>query len=90
MSFVPIPNGKVQSVVNLVQLNKDIDRPTRLFSASKDIASRMNPTIVPGTEPGDEVVRCKQEGRPEPWGPVSMTQKMQLLGVWPRLVDTDG
>jgi hypothetical protein len=37
MSFVPKPNGKVRSVVDLVQLNKFVDRPRHPFSAPKDI-----------------------------------------------------
>jgi hypothetical protein len=37
MSFVPKPNGKVRSVVDLVQLNKFVDRPTHPFPAPKDI-----------------------------------------------------
>jgi hypothetical protein len=41
MSFVPKPNGKVRSVVDLVQLNKFVDRPTHPFPASKDIVSRI-------------------------------------------------
>ena len=41
MSFVPKPNDKVRSVVDLVQLNKYVDRPTHLFPASKDIVSRI-------------------------------------------------
>lgn len=40
-SFVPILNGKVSSVVDLVQLNKHVDRPTHPFPASKDIVSRI-------------------------------------------------
>jgi hypothetical protein len=31
MSFVPKPNGKVRSVVDLVQLNKFVDRPNIRF-----------------------------------------------------------
>ena len=41
MSFVPKPNGGVRSVVDLVQLNKFVDRPTHPFPASKDIVSRI-------------------------------------------------
>jgi hypothetical protein len=41
MSFVPKPNGKVRSVVDLVQLNKFVDRPTHLFPAPKDIVARI-------------------------------------------------
>jgi hypothetical protein len=41
MSFVPKPNGKVRSVVDPVQLNKFVDRPTHPFPASKDIVSRI-------------------------------------------------
>jgi hypothetical protein len=37
MSFVPKPSGKVRSVVDLVQLNKFVDRPTHPFPAPKDI-----------------------------------------------------
>ena len=37
MSFVPKPNGQVRSVVDLVQLNKFVDRPTHPFPAPKDI-----------------------------------------------------
>ena len=41
MSFVPKPKGGVRSVVDLVQLNKFVNRPTHPFPASKDIVSRI-------------------------------------------------
>ena len=41
MSFVPKPNGKVRSVVDLVQLNKFVERPTHPFPAPKDIVARV-------------------------------------------------
>ena len=41
MSFVPKPNGKVWSVVDLVQLNKFVERPTHPFPAPKDIVARV-------------------------------------------------
>ena len=41
MSFVPKPNGKVRSVVDLVQLNKHVDRQTHPFPTSKDIVSKI-------------------------------------------------
>ena len=37
MSFVPKPNGKVRSVVDLVHLNKFVLRPTHPFPTPKDI-----------------------------------------------------
>ena len=38
MSFVQKPNGGIRSVVDLVQLNKFVDRPTHPFPASKDLS----------------------------------------------------
>ena len=41
MSFVQKPGGGIRSVVDLVQLNKHVDRPTHPFPASKEIISRI-------------------------------------------------
>ena len=41
MSFVPKPGGKVRSVVDLVQLNKFVERPAHPFPAPKDIVARI-------------------------------------------------
>jgi hypothetical protein len=41
MSFVRKPGGGIRSVVDLVQLNKFVDRPTHLFPASKEILARI-------------------------------------------------
>ena len=44
MSFVPKPNGDIRSVVDLVQLNKHVDRPTHPFPAPKEIIARIPKT----------------------------------------------
>ena len=41
MSFVQKPNGGIRSVVDLVHLNKFVDRPTHPFPAAKEIVSRI-------------------------------------------------
>ena len=41
MSFVQKPGGGIRSVVDLVQLNKFVDRPTHPFPASKKIIARI-------------------------------------------------
>ena len=41
MSFVPKPNGKVRSVVDLVHLNKFVERPTHPFPTPKDIMAQI-------------------------------------------------
>jgi hypothetical protein len=41
MSFVPKPSGTVRSVVDLVQLNKFVDRPTHPFPTAKTIVARI-------------------------------------------------
>ena len=41
ISFVPKPNGKVRSVLNLVQLNKFVDHPTHPFPKAKYIIARI-------------------------------------------------
>ena len=41
MSFVQKPGGGIRSVVDLVQLNKFVDRPTHPFPASKEIIARI-------------------------------------------------
>ena len=41
MSFIQKPGGGIRSVVDLVQLNKHVDRPTHPFPASKEIISRI-------------------------------------------------
>ena len=37
MSFVPKPNGKIRSVIDLVKLNEYVQRPTHPFPAPKDV-----------------------------------------------------
>ena len=39
MSFVRKPSGKIRSVIDLVELNKNVERPTHPFPAPKDIIS---------------------------------------------------
>ena len=41
MSFVQKPGGGIQSVVDLVQLKKFVDRPAHPFPASKEIIARI-------------------------------------------------
>jgi hypothetical protein len=41
MSFAPKPNGKVRSVVDLVHLNKFVERPTHPFPTPKDIMAQI-------------------------------------------------
>ena len=41
MSFVPKPGGKVCSVLDLVHLNRYVQRPTHPFPAPKDILARI-------------------------------------------------
>ena len=41
MSFVQKPDGGIRSVVDLVQLNKFVDRLTHPFPASKEIITRI-------------------------------------------------
>ena len=54
MSFVPKPNGDIRSVVDLVQLNKHVDRPTHPFPAPKEIIAR-----IPKTSKYFAVFHCK-------------------------------
>ena len=44
MSFVPKPNGDVWPVVDLVHLNKFVERPVHSFLSPKDIIAQ-----IPGT-----------------------------------------
>ena len=44
MSFVPKPNGDVKPVVDLVHLNKFVERPVHPFPSPKDIIAQ-----IPGT-----------------------------------------
>ena len=44
MSFVPKPGGKVRSVVDLVELNKYVERPTHPFPAPRDIIAQIPST----------------------------------------------
>ena len=41
MSFVPKPNGHVRQVVDLVHLNKFVERPVHPFPSQKDIIAQI-------------------------------------------------
>ena len=69
MFFVPKPNGKVRSVVDLVQLNKYIDRPTHPFPASKVIVSQFTTgskcfAVFDCTTHGYSQIPLEEESRP--------------------------
>jgi hypothetical protein len=53
MSFVLKPGGKVRYVLELVHLNRYVERPTHTFPAPKDIVAQ-----IPSTSTGFRGVRC--------------------------------
>ena len=54
MSFVPKPNGDVKPVVDLVHLNKFVEKPVHLFPSPKDIIVQ-----IPGTSKYSAVFDAK-------------------------------
>ena len=46
MSFVPKPGGKVRSVLDLVHLKRNVERPTHPFPAPKDIVALIRPDVL--------------------------------------------